>query len=154
MKVVPRPVGLLGAPVADRHLDARFAEVVAAFKCGHGELNVVGAARIGVRDAPDVVGGDVEDGCGDEAFVVESANAVGGAAADEAWLSKLAASLPAQGATSTGDDASVKTSKSSKSSATAGGSSLVKASVKKKKPSKAETKNDDPTSFFESLMKK
>ena len=84
---------------------------------------------------------------------------VGGAAADEAWLSKLAASLPAQGATSTGDDASVKTSKSSKSSATAGGSSLVKASVKKKKPSKAsstkaETKNDDPTSFFESLMKK
>ena len=84
---------------------------------------------------------------------------VGGAAADEAWLSKLAASLPAQGATGTGDDASVKTSKSSKSSATAGGSSLAKASVKKKKPSKAsstkaETKNDDPTSFFESLMKK
>ena len=84
---------------------------------------------------------------------------VGGAAADEAWLSKLAASLPAQGATGTGDDASIKTSKSSKSSATAGGSSLVKASVKKKKPSKAsstkaETKNDDPTSFFESLMKK
>jgi len=39
---------------------------------------------------------------------------VGGAAADEAWLSKLAASLPAQGATGTGDDASVKTSKSSK----------------------------------------
>jgi len=36
---------------------------------------------------------------------------------------------------------------------------LAKASVKKKKPSKAsstkaETKNDDPTSFFESLMKK
>mmetsp|Transcript_28721 Transcript_28721/g.83263 ORF Transcript_28721/g.83263 Transcript_28721/m.83263 type:complete len:554 (+) Transcript_28721:70-1731(+) len=84
---------------------------------------------------------------------------VGGAAADEAWLTKLAASLPAQGATGAGDDVSVRTSKSSKSSATAGGSSVAKASVKKKKPSKAsatkaETKNDDPTSFFESLMKK
>ncbi len=101
-------------------------------------------------------GGDGDTTASDKKKYVK----VGGAAADEAWLSKLAASLPAQGATGTGDDASVKTSKSSsKSSATAGGSSLAKASVKKKKPSKAsstkaETKNDDPTSFFESLMKK
>ena len=83
---------------------------------------------------------------------------VGGAAADEAWLSKLAASLPAKGATGAGDDVSVKSSKSSKSSATSG-SSLAKASTKKKKPIKApsanaDSKNDDPTSFFENLMKK
>ena len=85
---------------------------------------------------------------------------VGGAAADEAWLSKLAASLPAQGATGAGDDVSVKTSKSSKSSsATASGSSSAKVSTKKKRvtrstAAKADTKNDDPTSFFENLMKK
>mmetsp|Transcript_37348 Transcript_37348/g.81764 ORF Transcript_37348/g.81764 Transcript_37348/m.81764 type:complete len:543 (+) Transcript_37348:96-1724(+) len=82
---------------------------------------------------------------------------VGGAAADHEWLSKLAASLPTHGTASGGDDASVKTSKSSKSSA-AGGSSLPKASGKKKKPSSSKTstesKNDDPTSFFENLMKK
>ena len=85
---------------------------------------------------------------------------VGGAAADEAWLSKLAASLPAQGATGAGDDVSVKTSKSSKSSsAIASGSSSTKVSTKKKRvtrstAAKADTKNDDPTSFFENLMKK
>ena len=85
---------------------------------------------------------------------------VGGAAADEAWLSKLAASLPAQGATGAGDDVSVKTSKSSKSSsATTSGSSSAKVSTKKKRvtrstAAKADTKNDDPTSFFENLMKK
>ena len=101
-------------------------------------------------------GGDGEQKASDKKKDVK----VGGAAADEAWLSKLAASLPAQGAAGAGDDVSVKTSKSSKSSsATASGSSSTKVSTKKKRvtrstAAKADTKNDDPTSFFENLMKK
>ena len=43
---------------------------------------MVCTARIGVRDAPDVVGGGVEDGCGDDAAIMESADAVRSAAAD------------------------------------------------------------------------
>ena len=74
---------MLGAPVAERHLDLWLvAEAVAGFECSGDQLHVVGAARVGVRDASDVVGGDVEDGRGGEGAIMESAGAVRAAAAD------------------------------------------------------------------------
>ena len=91
----------------------------------------------------------------------KDSDAAGGTAGDEAWLSKLVASVPAHGGGSADDTStvrspspSVRTTRSKGGASAATGSSLSKAAVGKKKSSKAssKSKNDDPTSFFESLM--
>ena len=78
---------MLGAPVAERHLDLWLvAEAVAGFECSGDQLHVVGAARVGVRDASDVVGGDVEDCRGGGGAIMESA--LSDSAASSMWAAK------------------------------------------------------------------
>ena len=104
---------------------------------------------------------DAEAGKAGGKYSAKDSDAAGGTAGDEAWLSKLVASVPAHGGGSADDTStvrspspSVRTTRSKGGASAATGSSLSKAAVGKKKSSKAssKSKNDDPTSFFESLM--